>query len=124
LARYRHLALPDEAPGAVDDLVDLVGGKAHRQPFGVDARDKVALVDPQQPQFDLVDIDRGHRQPRGALPWQYVASARKTDLRLAVGNHDPRREFLPHLLAGGGREPAEDVDVVDRAVLQAVEAQR
>src|SRR6516225_2835070 len=37
LTGYRHLALPDEAAAAVDDLVDLIGRKAHRQPLGVNA---------------------------------------------------------------------------------------
>ena len=55
---------------------------------------------------------------------QHVAGAGKAELRLAVRNDDPGREFLSHLLAGRGREPAEDLDVVDRAVLHAVEAQR
>ena len=124
LAGDRHLAFPDEAAGAVDDFVDLVGRKAHRQPLGVDARDEVALVDPQQPQFDLVDIDRGQRQPRGALLGQYIAGAGKAQLRLAVGNDDPRRKCLAQAFAGGGREAGEDFDVVDAAMLHAVEAHR
>ena len=40
------------------------------------------------------------------------------------GIDDPGREFLAHLLAGRGREPGEDFNVVDRAVLHAIEAQR
>src|SRR5262249_50403548 len=123
LTRYRHLAVPDEAAGAVDHLVDLVGREAHRQPLGVDARDEVALVDPQQPQFDLVDIDRGQRQPRTVLPGQDIAGAREADLRLAVGDDNAGREFLAQLLAGRGREPAQHFHVVNRTVPQAVEAQ-
>ncbi len=124
LAGDSHLSFPDEAAGAVDDFVDLVRRKAHRQPLGVEARDEVALVDPQQAQFDLVEINCGQRQPRRALFGQHIAGAGKAQLRLAVGNDDPRRERLAQALAGSGREAGEDFDLIGAAMLHAVEAHR
>ena len=124
LAGDGHLALPNKAAGAVDDLVDLIGRKIHRQPLGIDARDEVALVDLEQPQLDLVDIDRSQRQPRAALFRQHITGAGETDLRLAVGHDDAGREGLAQALAGRRRQPGEHLDTVDPAMLHAVEAQR
>jgi hypothetical protein len=120
----RHLALPDEAAGLVDDLVDIVGAEAHRQLVGVDARDEVALIDPHQPELDPVEIDRRHRQPGAALARQHIAGAGEADRRLAIGDDDPALEGVRHGFARRGGEAGEQFDLIGLAVFQAVEAQR